>query len=190
MEEKASECARIVPSGFHSFVGALQEKFGGSLEAVLLYGSCLHSYDLKNSVVDLYAVIDDYSHTYEKTFYKKLNRFVPPNVFYMELEHEDTILRCKYGVISLDDFGQGANKWFHSYIWGRFAQPTRILYCKDEESRNTMHLYLAQATLTFLKETIPALGRSNLDSETIWTRGLSLSYNAELRPEKNPEQNN
>ncbi|MFT5132999.1 MAG: hypothetical protein ACI9SC_001468, partial [Gammaproteobacteria bacterium] len=51
--EKASECARIVPEGFHIFVGALQKQYGESLQAVLLYGSCLHSYDLENSVVDL-----------------------------------------------------------------------------------------------------------------------------------------
>jgi hypothetical protein len=184
IDEKASECARVVPDGFHVFVGALQERFGNSLEAVLLYGSCLHSYDLENSVVDLYAVVDDYGSAYESKFLRFLNQYVPPNVFYLELEHEGMILRCKYGVISLKDFEDGAFSWFHSYIWGRFSQPTRLLYTASKESQSRMHTLLAQATLTFLSKSIPTLGRSNVDTESIWSRGLALSYETELRPEK------
>ncbi len=182
--EKASECARIVPEGFHVFVGALQKRFGDSLQAVLLYGSCLHSYDLKNSVVDIYAVVDDYDRALDKPLLRTLNRFAPPGVFYLELEHEGMTLRCKYGVISLFDFEEGASSWFHSYIWGRFSQPTRMLYAANDAVKNRIHIALAQATLTFLRASVPVLGRSNVDSETIWTRGLALSYNAELRPEK------
>jgi hypothetical protein len=182
--EKASECARIVPSGFHIFVGALEEQFNDSIQAVLLYGSCLHSYDLENSIVDLYVVVDSYENTYSKKLLRFLNKHVPPNVFYLELEHGGMTLRCKYGIISLEDFEKGTANWFHSYIWGRFSQPTRMLYARNDEIRAKMNLLLAQATITFLKATVPALGRSVVDTETIWTRGLALSYEAELRPEK------
>ena len=182
--EKASECARIVPAGFHVFVGALQEQFKDSIQSVLLYGSCLHSYDLENSIVDLYVVVDSYENTYAKKTLRFLNRHVPPNVFYLELEHESTTLRCKYGIISLEDFEDGAANWFHSYIWGRFSQPTRMLFARNNDVRAKMNLILAQATITFLKATVPALGRSVVDTETIWTRGLALSYESELRPEK------
>lgn len=182
--EKASECTRIVPAAFHVFVGALQRQFGDSIQAVLLYGSCLHNYDLENSIVDLYVVVDEYEKAYDKAILTTLNRYVPPNVFYLELEHEGMTLRCKYGVISLNDFDEGASSWFHSYIWGRFSQPTRLLYARNEEVRATMHSILAQATITFLRATVPALGRSIVDTETIWTRGLALSYEAELRPEQ------
>ena len=182
--EKASECSRIVPEDFHVFVGALQEQYGESLQAVLLYGSCLHNYDLENSVVDLYVVVDEYEVAYTKFYLSLLNRCVPPNVFYLELPYEEITLRCKYGVISLKDFSDGASTWFHSYIWGRFSQPTRILFSRNTDIRNELHLMLAQATITFLRSTVPALGRSIVDSETIWTRGLALSYDAELRPEQ------
>ncbi len=182
--EKASECARIVPAGFHVFVGALEKQFGESLQAVLLYGSCLHSYDLKDSVVDLYALVDDYDKAYTSSLFSFLNKFVPPNVFYLELEHEGMTLRCKYGVITVDDFEEGATRWFHSYIWGRFSQPVRLLYSKNEAARMKVLEILAQATITFLRATVPALGRSVVDTETIWSRGLALSYNAELRPEQ------
>ena len=183
IDERAAECARVVPDGFHVFVGALQSRFGDSLQGVLLYGSCLHSYELKNSVVDLYALVNDYGQAYEGKFYRTLNKFVPPNVFYKELEFEGNILRCKYGVISLEDFDKGATSWFHSYIWGRFSQPVRLLYARDESVKHRIHETLASATLTFLRASVPALGRSNVDAETIWTRGLALSYEAELRPE-------
>jgi hypothetical protein len=184
IEEKASECARIVPPEFHVFVDDLQSRFGNSLQAVLLYGSCLHSYDLENSVVDLYAIVNNYDDAYDKKWLCMLNHCVPPNVFYLELEHEGMILRCKYGVISISDFENGASSWFHSYIWGRFAQPTRLLYTRTEVIRNKMHSILAQATITFLRASVPALGRSTVDTETIWSRGLALSYEAELRPEQ------
>lgn len=183
VNEKASECSRIVPEGFHVFVGALQSRFGDALQGVLLYGSCLHSYELENSVVDLYAVVDNYDNAYEGRFNPFLNRFFPPNVFYLELKHQGKTLRCKYGVISFDDFEKGATSWFHSYIWGRFSQPTRLLYSKDENTKKRVHTILAHATITFLRASIPALGRSIVDTETIWTRGLALSYEAELRPE-------
>ena len=156
--EKASECTRIVPAAFHVFVGALQRQFGDSIQAVLLYGSCLHNYDLENSIVDLYVVVDEYEKAYDKAILTTLNRYVPPNVFYLELEHEGMTLRCKYGVISLNDFDEGASSWFHSYIWGRFSQPTRLLYARNEEVRATMHSILAQATITFLRATVPATG--------------------------------
>ena len=182
--EKAAECARIVPEGFHTFVSALEQRFGDSLQAVILYGSCLHSYDLKDSVVDLYALVDDYDKAYSSRFLSLLNGVVPPNVFYLELEHEGMTLRCKYGVISLSDFEKGSRDWFHSYIWGRFAQPVRLLYSAHEEARARVHEALACSTITFLKASVPALGRSVVDTETIWSRGLALSYEAELRPEQ------
>ncbi|NKB37246.1 MAG: hypothetical protein GKR93_08760 [Gammaproteobacteria bacterium] len=182
--EKASECARVVPGGFHVFVGALEKHFGESLQAVLLYGSCLHSYDLKDSVVDLYVLVDDYDKAYTSSLFSYLNKIVPPNVFYLELEHEGMTLRCKYGVITLSDFEKGASSWFHSYIWGRFSQPVRLLYFRNEDARLKVLETLAQATITFLRATVPALGRSVVDTETIWSRGLALSYNAELRPEQ------
>lgn len=59
-----------------------------------------------------------------------------------------------------------------------------MLYACSEDVRDRMHLILAQATLTFLRATVPTLGRSIFDTETIWTRGLALSYDTELRPEQ------
>ena len=182
--EKAAECARIVPAGFHTFVSALEERLGDALQAVILYGSCLHSYDLEDSVVDLYALVDDYEKAYSKRFHKMLNGIVPPNVFYLELVHEGKTLRCKYGVISLADFEKGSSTWFHSYIWGRFSQPVRLLYASSEEAKTRVHHALANSTLTFLRASVPALGRSVVDTETIWSRGLALSYEDELRPEQ------
>ena len=184
IKEKAAQCSRNLSIDLSPFVPVLRERFGDSIQGILLYGSCLHTESLENSVVDLYVVVDGYTNAYKSRFLRRLNTIVPPNVFYLEVSGEEQTLRAKYGVISLEDFEDGAGQWFHSYIWGRFAQPIRILYVKNEEVRVQLHHILAQSTVTFLEESIPALGNSIVDSETIWTRGLALSYDAELRPER------
>lgn len=184
VRERAAQCSRVVPMNLAPFIPALEERFGESMKLLLLYGSCLHTETLDEAIVDLYVVVDDYQHAYKTGFFKLLNRIVPPNVFYLEVKHGTQTLRAKYGVISIEDFENGSCHWFHSYIWGRFAQPIRILHSKDEACLDRMHRALAQSTLTFLRKSIPALGNSIVDSETIWTRALALSYNAELRPER------
>ena len=44
--------------------------------------------------------------------------------------------------------------------------------------------HLAHAVLKFLKSSLPMLGSSIVDAEAIWTNGLTLTYAAELRPER------
>ena len=39
--ERASQCRRRVAEDFSVLADALRERFGGSLDALLLYGSCL-----------------------------------------------------------------------------------------------------------------------------------------------------
>ncbi len=191
VRERAAQCSRKLTIDPAPFVAALEERYGATIKAILLYGSCLHTQSLKESVVDLYVVVDDYGRAYKKRSLQLLNHLLPPNVFYLALpgpglgqgQEPGQSLRAKYGLISLADLEKGATRWFHSYIWGRFAQPTRIVYAQDETTRIRLHQILAAATVTFLKESIPVLGNSIVDSEAIWTRGLALSYAAELRPE-------
>ena len=49
--------------------------------------------------------------------------------------------------------------------------------------RNELHGLMAQAVLTLLRASIPALGEKSGNAEAIWTRALALSYSAEYRPE-------
>ncbi|MEJ2761139.1 MAG: hypothetical protein P8126_06250 [Gammaproteobacteria bacterium] len=184
INEVASQSSRIIPSDFSLFVEELKNRFGASLEAVILYGSCLRSRNPADGVVDLYAVVDDYRHAYSSAGLRRLNAWLPPNVFYMEMKREDVTLRTKYAVISMADFETGIFNWFHSYLWARFAQPVRIIFARDESQRDHMHYLLAAAVIRFLGEGIATLGFCEADAETIWTKSLSLAYAAELRPEK------
>jgi hypothetical protein len=166
-------------------VDSLIMRFGESLDSVMLYGSCLHSaISLDEGIVDLYVIVDSYYKAYSKRYLANLNAWLAPNVFYLEVPHQGKILRAKYAVISTKDFEQGARYWFHPYIWARFAQPSRLLYCRDDSVRERIYAALAHSVVTFLKSGVPALEAGVLDVEEIWTRCLTLTYAAELRAEK------
>lgn len=184
ISELASQSSRAVPPVLSTLVDSLQARFGESLTAILLYGSCLHKDDPTDGIVDLYAVVDDYRNAYSERRLRVFNAWLPPNVFYVQGTDQHSVLRAKYAVISMGDFEKGASDWFHSYIWARFAQPVRILYARSEESRRRVHEALARAVLTFLGSCIPTLDMRDMDAEAIWTRGLTLAYSAELRPER------
>lgn len=183
LQEVAAQSSRFVGPGFSLLAGELQARFGDSLDAVILYGSCLHTRTPEDGVVDLYAVVDDYGNAYDKRRLQLLNSWLPPNVFYMEVENGETMLRCKYAVLSRHDFARGCREWFHSYIWARFAQPVRILYTRDDATRTRINRSLAGAVMTFLDTTLPMLGEQTVNAESIWIQALALTYATELRPE-------
>ncbi|MCB1675641.1 MAG: hypothetical protein KDI01_05085, partial [Halioglobus sp.] len=87
-------------------------------------------------------------------------------------------------VISLRDFRSGCSPaWFESYIWGRFAQPTRILYSRDASIREQVEQALLQAAHTLLNNAVPALPEQGTVTD-LWQRALGLSYATELRTER------
>lgn len=182
--EMASLSSKAVPADFFILVEELKSRFGQSLDAVLLYGSCLRSHEVGEGVVDFYVVVDSYSNAYPERYLAYLNAWLPPNVFYLEVSSQENSLRAKYAVVSMADFERGTRQWFHPYLWARFAQPTRLLYVRDEIIRKRIHHALARAVVTFLKSSLPVLDSSVVDAEAIWINGLTQTYAAELRPER------
>ena len=183
--EVAAQSNQAVSADFAPLVDALVARFNGSLDAVMLYGSCLHSaISLDEGIVDLYVVVDSYRKAYPQRYLAILNAWLAPNVFYLEVPHQEKTLRAKYAVISTADFERGAQVWFHSYIWARFAQPSRLLYARDDLARQRIYAAPAHSIVTFLKAGVPALEAATLDVEEIWTRCLMLTYAAELRAER------
>ena len=163
----------------------LRARHHDAICCTLLYGSCLRSGDIYDGLLDLYLICDDYRAAYRRLPMAAANWLLPPNVFYAELVMENRTLRSKVTVISLRDFQRGCSKaWFESYIWGRFSQPTRILYSRDEQSRETVEQALLQAAGTLLQNTLPALPEQGVITE-LWEQALSLSYSTELRTERN-----
>jgi hypothetical protein len=162
----------------------LRERHHGAVNSILLYGSCLRGGDIFDGLVDLYLICDSYRAAYASRGLALSNWLLPPNVFYAELEYEGKTLRSKYALISTADFRSGCStRWFESYIWGRFAQPTRMVYCRDESSRYAVEQCVLQASRTFLQRALPCLPASGSVYD-LWRGALALSYGTELRTER------
>ncbi|WP_087718495.1 hypothetical protein [Salinicola salarius] len=179
----AEQAARPQPEGVAPLVARVQERFGQATCAVLFYGSCLRSHDPGDGVVDLYALVDRYAAVYDRRLLRLVNAWLPPNVFYLEAQDaQGRRLRAKCAVITLDDFAQGATRWFESYLWGRFAQPCRLAYCRDEVTRMRVNDALAGAVLALWRAALPCLP-DTFEAAEGWQQALALSYGVELRPE-------
>jgi hypothetical protein len=168
----------------------LNARHQGAICATLVYGSCLRSGDIYDGLLDLYLICDSYRAAYRgRTLLAAANWILPPNVFYAEQKSADTsegdkTLRCKVTMISLPDFERGCSRaWFESYIWGRFAQPTRILQVRDEALRAQVEEALVRAARTLLQNAVPALPTQG-NVKTLWEQSLGLSYATELRTER------
>jgi hypothetical protein len=170
-------------AALRQLIETLLHRHGDAINAILLYGSCLRSQDLFNGLADLYLIVDNYRHFYGSVGQALANRLLPPNVFYIEIPVSGRRLRAKYAVLSAADFARGTSRrWFHSYLWGRFAQPSALVYYRDERARQQIETGLAAAVRTFLERILPALPPSD-SVRHLWQHGLQLSYGAELRAE-------
>ena len=183
LELRATQMAEPVAAEFRRPLDALQARFGASLAAVLLYGSCRRLQDVTDGVVDLYVIVDEYSGAYPGRWLRWLNGALPPNVFYLEVPAENTPFRVKYAVVSRADFERGNRTAFHSYFWARFCQPVTLLLVRDGQTSHWLAGVLAQAVLRFLRETVPMMGAEPFTADLLWIRGFQLTYAAELRPE-------
>lgn len=164
-------------------VETLRTHYTGCVKSILFYGSCLRGGDPYDGLVDLYLIVDNYrcaNHGWLKALW---NRLLPPNVFYTEVPFGEHRVRCKYAILSERDMRAGTSpRWFQSYLWGRFSQPTAIAWSSDSTSQLNIATNLAQAVVTFLQRTLPSLPeRGSVPS--LWQQGLALSYATELRPE-------
>jgi hypothetical protein len=170
-----------------ALVEVLLNRYGAVTQAILFYGSCFRTGDDSDGLVDLYLIVDSYRAALPNRIQAIANRLLPPNVFYLELPVEDGVVRTKYAVLSLEDFQRGTSKqWFHSYLWGRFAQPAGLLYVRNNQVEKQVLMALARAVITFMTRVMPDV-EEMFSARDLWRHGLLLSYRAELRSEK-PEK--
>lgn len=171
-----------------ALLAQLGERFHNAICCTLVYGSCLRSGDIYDGLLDLYLIVDDYKTAYGRSWLAGANWLLPPNVFYAE-QHpvpggENQVLRGKVTVISLPDFERGCSQArFESYIWGRFAQPTRLLQSRDDAARGRVIRALVDASATLLANALPALPAQGRVPD-LWEQALGLSYATELRTER------
>jgi hypothetical protein len=178
------ESSREPPEGVRALVEDLLNRYGEVTQAILFYGSCFRTGDDTDGLVDLYVIVDSYRAALPNRLQAMANKLLPPNVFYLELPIRDRMVRTKYAVLSLKDFQRGTSKhWFHSYLWGRFAQPVGLLYVRNNQVEKQVRVALAQAVITFITRVMPELEK-RFTARDLWHHGLLLSYKAELRSEK------
>ena len=178
------QISRPASPAIHALTDRLLAHYGNAIEAILFYGSCLRTGEDRGGLVDLYVLVDRYRAIEPRRLLAALNKMLPPNVFYLEMPYEDRIVRAKYAVLSLKDFIKGTS-WhgFHSYFWGRFAQPVGLLYTRNDKIAQRVQAALARAVVTFIARVLPRVP-SPFTARELWTRGLSLCYRAELRAER------
>lgn len=174
----AEELAQAVDPRVSAMAQAIAGKHGDASRAVLFYGSCLRESQFDGLMLDFYLIVSDYRAAYEKRWLATANRLIPPNVF--PFEHEG--LTAKYAVLSEADFHRlnGPETRIVS-VWARFAQPSRLVWAKDEAAREKAIEAVARAAPTLLG----AAGRRDGEDELgHWRRAFALTYSAELRTER------
>jgi hypothetical protein len=176
-----AEAARPPAPQALALLEALRARFGTDLYGVLYYGSCRRS-AAPEGLLDFYVVVDA---TTAMTWLEALLlHALPPNVYYLETPFGADRVRSKYTVVSLRSFRRGTTgRWFHSYLWGRFSQPTSVIWARDAEAEAVLLQGLYDATRTFIRRVLPLLG-DRFTASDLWLTGLGTSYRTELRSER------
>lgn len=187
--EKISEKSVSPPSKVvNLLIDDILASYGEAVQAILFYGSCLHKGEDLEGLFDLYVLVDTYDSVNRNSIQAALNKLLPPNVFYLEVPFGEQTVRAKYAILSLADLQKGTSRrWFHSYLWARFCQPTKIVYVRNEKIAEQVNKAFAQAVLTFISRVLPRMPREFTVRE-LWSKGLELTYRSEFRPEQANQQ--
>lgn len=163
------------------FAAHIAAQYPGAARAVLFYGSCLRSEQLEGQMLDFYLIVSDYEAAYGRGWLAKWNRRLPPNVF--PFQHEG--LMAKVAVLSESDF-HDLNRPAASAVsvWARFAQPSRLVWVADDAARTAAALAISGAAPTLLNAALAFVERE-VDVLDLWQSGFRMTYDAELRAERN-----
>ena len=150
----------------------------------LYYGSSLRQMNEGGKMLDFYVVVDSYRETHSNPLRAALNAAIPPAVYYIELPHDDgSLSTCKYSIISIKGFERRCGPTaLLSTVWGRFSQPSILLFPRDKETKTRIMAARAAAVRHLAGETAPLFAKKPSPVK-FWARGLRESYRTELRPE-------
>ncbi len=162
-----------------SLLDVIRQRYGDSLEAVLVYGSYLRG--KRDTLLDFYVLLRDFDQLPSR-WQGPACRLLPPNVYQIHLGSGAKAIRAKCATLLLKQFEKSQSRDFHSYFWARFAQPSRILYCRDPAVRERLAQAVCQASRTFVRRVVPMLP-PRFSCADLWVRGLGLTYRCELRSE-------
>jgi hypothetical protein len=172
----------------------LREAAGGSVSAVLLYGShLLGASPDRHSALDFVVVVEDY-----RAFYRALHaagemhrptgllvalsRLLPPNVIaYTPDDGREGLAKCL--VVDRSDFARalGPEPPDH-FLLARMVQRVALIFAVDEETERWVQAQLRGALAAVLTWVGPFL-EGPFDAESLGRRLLEICYRAEFRPE-------
>ncbi len=163
------------------FAAHIAAQYPGAARAVLFYGSCLRSEQLEGQMLDFYLIVSNYDAAYDKKWLATWNRRLPPNVF--PVQHDGLI--AKVAVLSEADF-HDLNRPAASAVsvWARFAQPSRLVWAADDAARTMAARAISGAAPTLLNAALAFVERE-VDVLDLWQTGFRMTYDAELRAERN-----
>jgi hypothetical protein len=178
----AEELALPVDPRVTAMAAAVAALYPGAARAVLFYGSCLRERELDGLMLDFYLIVSSYREAYGRGWYAFANRLVPPNVF--PFEHAG--LAAKYAVLSEADFvRENGPEAGTVSVWARFAQPSRLVWAKDDAAREAAVAAVSRAAPTLFGFALPMVEAAEAgDALAVWRRGFDLTYDSELRAER------
>jgi hypothetical protein len=170
-----------------SLVEAALERFGESVQAVVLYGSFTRG--ARDTLLDLYVLLEDLDSL--PAWQRVLGWMLAPNVYQLVTDES----RAKVAVMTFAALEKGVRSDIAPYFWARFAQPCALVYSRDD-SVPERFARLVTSAATRLVAAVDANAPADTDasaeagvpgardSESFWEHTFSLTYAAELRPER------
>jgi len=178
-EENVPPNARVT-----SVCEAIAARHPNRVQAFMYYGSSLRDLDDPEKMLDFYVIVDSYRKTHRNPVRALLNRLIPPAVYYYEQTDANGVLStCKYSIISIAEFQKrsGAHALL-SMVWGRFCQPSVMLFPKDDLTSERL-MASRETAVKHMAAQIAPLIKDPVTSTQFWAKGFYESYRTELRPE-------
>jgi hypothetical protein len=182
----AEEISQPAPDAAQRLAAAIRARHGAGIAAIVFYGSCLRQPGgtAEERVFDFYVIVDGYRAFYRGLAAAALNRWLPPNVFHVTAEADGRMLRGKYAVVASEHLRRLVSRGrFEPYFWARFAQPTRVVYARDDGATTAVVEALADAVATLLERVAPLLP-TRFSPMALWVGAFRQTYAAELRAER------
>lgn len=177
----ADELAVPALPDVHAFAAHIAAQYPNAARAVLFYGSCLRSEQLEGQMLDFYLIVSSYEEAYTQKWLVKWNRRLPPNVFPFEYNG----LVAKVAILSEEDFHKlNRPEASAASVWARFSQPSRLVWSANDAARTTVATAISGAAPTLLNAAL-AFTEREVDVLDLWQTGFRMTYDAELRAERN-----
>lgn len=178
----AEELARPMAPAVEAFAAEIAARGQGGVVAVLFYGSALRT-GATDGLLDFYVLLDDLAAWDWSPAARRGAARLPPNVEYSETTAAGMTLRAKIAILSLDQFREHARaKSYDTTIWARFAQPTALVFARDEAARAAA----AEAVAIAVRGAAwwaAHLGPEQAPAPAFWAALFARTYASELRVE-------